>query len=295
MIHRREFLMRSLQGSSLLAVGAVVPEFLANTALAAQASHKDTVLVVIELTGGNDGLNTVIPYGDDLYQKARKSLRLTKQEVLRIDDHVGLNPGMRGFKQLLDQGQLAVVQGVGYPNPNRSHFESMDIWQSADPKGQMKNGWLARSVPGLYDRKGNVPILQVGAKELPLALQGAPQGVVSVNEQNPFRLALGSDAKRQKPRRSLIEDLARSSEDTQGSLLQFARRRQLQTYATLDRLQEVLEQSKRGPNNQFDPDDFDPQTRQFRTNGLKQNLQLVARLIAKGLGTRVFYVSLNGF
>ena len=193
MIHRREFLMRSLQGSSLLAVGAVVPEFLANTALAAQASHKDTVLVVIELTGGNDGLNTVIPYGDDLYQKARKSLRLTKQEVLRIDDHVGLNPGMRGFKQLLDQGQLAVVQGVGYPNPNRSHFESMRIWHAARTDATSDTpGWLGRALDnGLARPGGDAPALHISSALLPQALYGSQRQVPSLVSLEQFRRRVG--------------------------------------------------------------------------------------------------------
>src|SRR5260370_31862921 len=103
MLHRRQFLIRSLQGTSLLAVGTVVPQFLAKTALAAESSRKDTILVVVELTGGNDGINTVIPYGDDLYHKARKTLRLTKEQVLRVDDHLGLKPDMQCLKHLLDQ------------------------------------------------------------------------------------------------------------------------------------------------------------------------------------------------
>jgi hypothetical protein len=160
----------------------------------------------------------------------------------------------------------------------------------------MKNGWLARGVPGLQDAKGNVPIMQIGEKELPLALQGAPQGVVSINSQHPYRLELGADPSRHKARRSLIEDLARSEAETKESLLQFARRRQLQTYTTLDRLKEVLENSgARSQPQQFDAEDYDPRTGQFRTNTLKQRLQLVARLIDKGFGTRVFYVTLDGF
>src|SRR4051812_1859443 len=93
MLHRREFLSRTLQGSSLVALGSVVPQFLANTAQAAEAG-KDKILVVIELTGGNDGLNTVIPYADDLYHKARPTLHFTKAQVLRVDDHIGLHPMM---------------------------------------------------------------------------------------------------------------------------------------------------------------------------------------------------------
>src|SRR5437588_6140508 len=134
MLNRRQFLTRTLAGSSLLAVGSVVPQFIARTALAAEAGAKETILVIIEMTGGNDGLNTVIPYADDLYHKARPTLRQTADKVMKLDDHVGLHPGMSGLKQMWDAGHLAVVQGVGYPNPDRSHFEAMDIWQSADPK-----------------------------------------------------------------------------------------------------------------------------------------------------------------
>ena len=97
MFNRRDFLSRTLQGTSLLAAGTVVPQFLANTARAA-GDGKDTILVVIELTGGNDGLNTVIPYADDLYHKARPTLRFTKEQVVRVDDHIGLHPAMRGLE-----------------------------------------------------------------------------------------------------------------------------------------------------------------------------------------------------
>src|SRR3982751_5564970 len=116
MLTRRGFLERALRGSSLIAVSPLVPGFLATTARAAEPG-KDTVLVVLEMTGGNDGLNTVIPYADDDYHRARPTLRLMKEQVVRVDDHIGLNPGMRSLEKLLNDGQLAVVQGVGYPNP----------------------------------------------------------------------------------------------------------------------------------------------------------------------------------
>src|ERR1700720_2137886 len=103
MLDRREFMGRTLQGASLLAAGSVVPQFLPNTARAAEAG-KDSILVVVELTGGNDGLNTVIPYADDLYQKARPTLKFTKEQVVRVDDHIGLHPAMRGLEPMLRQG-----------------------------------------------------------------------------------------------------------------------------------------------------------------------------------------------
>ncbi len=161
MLSRRHFLTRTLQGSSLVALNAMVPQFVARTAQAA-APGKDNILVVLELTGGNDGLNTVIPYADDLYHKARPTLRQTKDVVVRLDDHVGLNSGMQGFRPMWEQGHLAVLQGVGYPNPERSHFEAMDIWQSADPKGTITTGWLGRAAAATENHSGGVPILHLG-------------------------------------------------------------------------------------------------------------------------------------
>ena len=141
MFNRRQFLTHTLKGSSLVALSSLVPQFVSRTAQAA-APGKDTILVVLEMTGGNDGLNTVIPYADDLYHKARPTLRQTKDVVIRLDDHVGLHSGMQGFRPLWEKGQLAVVQGVGYPNPERSHFEAMDTWQSGRYQGNRKPaGW----------------------------------------------------------------------------------------------------------------------------------------------------------
>src|SRR6266480_1522183 len=180
MFNRRQFLIRTLQGSSLLAVGSVVPQFLVNTARAATA-QKDRVLVVVELTGGNDGLNTVIPYADDLYHKARPTLRFQKKDVVRVDDTIGLHPALRPLDRLLQNNQLAIVQGVGYPNPNRSHFESMDIWQSADPRRRATNGWLGRTLGDVKVSEGGVPAFFVGTKRLPLAMQGPTAGVASLH------------------------------------------------------------------------------------------------------------------
>jgi uncharacterized protein (DUF1501 family) len=292
MFHRREFLLRTLKGSSLLALGSVVPEFLAQTARAADAT-KDTILVVVELSGGNDGLNTVIPYADDLYHKARPTLRFKKDQVIRVDDHVGLHPSLNGFRQMLDRGQLAIVQGVGYPNPDRSHFESMDVWQSADPKRKIGTGWVGRSVTGLQPRDGSVPVVHVGARGLPLALQGSPGGVASLQNLQQFRLHIDTaDADRRKARKSLIQELAQAAPADSDNMLAFVQRRQLQTYATLDRLHEALNDAGLGRGQSFQA---------FRDAGFLGNnqlfakLQLVSQLIQKDFGTRVFYVALDGF
>jgi uncharacterized protein (DUF1501 family) len=282
MLDRRQFLSHTLKSSSLVALSAVVPQFVARTAHAAPPG-KDNILVVLEMSGGNDGLNTVIPYADDLYHKARPTLRQTKDVVIRLDDHVGLHSGMQGFRQLWQQGQLAVVQGVGYPNPQRSHFEAMDIWQSADPKGNTTTGWLGRTAVETESRSGGVPILHIGPNRLPLALNGAPGGgAVTVNSQDSFRLELGGGkAGQQKARRRLLEDLAKPAKKTEeDDLVTFVQRRQVQTLTAVEQLRELLES---------------PNAVQRQGAGLGQKLQLIAGLIAKGFGTRIFYVNLDGF
>jgi uncharacterized protein (DUF1501 family) len=290
MLTRRAFLTRTLQGSSLFALSSVVPNFIANTARAAEAG-KDNILVVIEMTGGNDGLNTVVPYADDLYHKARPTLAFKKDQVIKVNDQLGLNPGMRGFEQMLQKNELAIVQGVGYPNPDRSHFESMDVWQSGDPKGKTRSGWIGRSANDLQDKKGNVPIMHVGRNRLPLALQGSSGGAITVNSAAPYKLELGGgSAEQQKARKQLLTDLAEPAKDGGNDLLDFVQRRQVQTLTTLERLEEVLKgHNSRAAQPQFFNGNI------YGANSLPQKLALVAALIQKGFGTRVFYVPYGEF
>ena len=156
--NRREFLGMA---STLLATSATVPAFLTRTAWAAAGAEpaNDRVLVVLQLTGGNDGLNTVVPFTDPVYRRLRPTLSLADAKLHKLDDRVGLHPSMDGLKKLFDAGQAAVVQSVGYPNPNRSHFESMAIWQLAArrrpiarrPRRVSASGWLARAI----DQRGD--------------------------------------------------------------------------------------------------------------------------------------------
>src|SRR5215471_9090300 len=127
MLSRRDF----LKHASLLALAPTIPGFLARTARAAEPQRDGRVLVVIQLDGGNDGINTVVPFADEGYAKYRKVLRLAKDRLVKVNDSLGLHPSLRDFGKLLEAGKLAIVQGVGYPNPSRSHFESMAIWQTA--------------------------------------------------------------------------------------------------------------------------------------------------------------------
>ena len=150
---RRIFLQKGL---TLLAVAPTIPTFLDQTVLALtnpedvartqQASGKDgKILVVVQLSGGNDGLNTVVPYADDTYHRVRPQLGHDPKTVLKINDYIGLHPSLAPLKSLYDDGMMSIIQGVGYPNPNRSHFRSMDIWQSGQPTNeQPTSGWLGR-------------------------------------------------------------------------------------------------------------------------------------------------------
>src|SRR3954467_11982359 len=141
---RRDFLKRA----SLVALAPTVPAFLAPTARAAVPDRDGRVLVVLQLDGGNDGINTVVPHGDEGYGKYRPELRLPTEKLHKFVEGIGLHPAMRPAADLLESGRLAIVQGVGYPNPNRSHFESMAVWQTACPgrPGRDVLGWLGRAL-----------------------------------------------------------------------------------------------------------------------------------------------------
>src|SRR5262245_26345629 len=135
---RRELLRVGLGGIGVLSIGGSVPMFVqkmafANSAVGTSVSN-DNILVVVQLSGGNDGLNTIVPTGNDLYRKLRPNLGL-KDRLMKLDDDYSFNPGMAALKELYDEGIMAIVNGCGYPEPNRSHFQSMEIWHTADPRG----------------------------------------------------------------------------------------------------------------------------------------------------------------
>jgi uncharacterized protein (DUF1501 family) len=310
MLTRRQFLVQSLKGSSLVALSTLVPGFVATAAKAAPPG-KDQVLVVLEMTGGNDGLNTVAPYADDLYQKARPTLRLTPNEVVKVDDYIGLNPGMRSLETLLNKGQLAIVQGVGYPNPDRSHFESMDIWQSADPRRQTSSGWLGRSMGDLQIPEGGIPGVYIGNDKLRLAMQGSATGVPTIHPNRPYELALGGLAEMRQAayrgkvsevkvdpateqhrtaRMRLIEEMAQLGTAEPNPMLQFVQRSALQTYSTIERMRQIMRQETGTPESEPSPEQ-----QRFAYSELSQHLNLVARMIRAGFGTRIFYVSIDGF
>ncbi len=172
---RRELLAKG----TMIAVGLSTPRWLAAVAhgdlIRAAGGRKvdpDNILVVCQLSGGNDGLNTVVPFADPLYAKARPTLALKGDEVLHLNEAMGLHPTMGGLATLYKEGKVAIVQNVGYPNPNRSHFKSMDIWQSASPDAKLPFGWIGRSMDERLAQQMYNPVACVGlSTERPLALQ----------------------------------------------------------------------------------------------------------------------------
>ncbi|HKI21481.1 MAG TPA: hypothetical protein VKA15_26535 [Isosphaeraceae bacterium] len=139
-----------LKHSAILSLAPTVPGFLSRTAMAAPPDRDGRILVVVQLDGGNDGINTVVPFGDEDYARHRRALRIPADRVCKLTDRVGLHPAMRPAADMIQDGRLATVQGVGYPNPDRSHFRSMAIWQTARPDdpGPESHGWLGLALDG---------------------------------------------------------------------------------------------------------------------------------------------------
>jgi len=292
---RRVFLQ---QGVTLASLVSTIPWFLQHSALGVLAQQstrtgstpgvpEDRVLVVVQLGGGNDGLNTVVPYGDSAYYRARPTLGIASPEragsnpTLAVDSAagLGLHPNLNGLKSLLDDGRLSIVQGVGYPNPNRSHFASMDIWQTArtDAKG---TGWVGRYVDctcsGTPDPEG---VISIG-REAPLALIGDRSTPVSFENAQLFRW-MGADV--DPALESTYESLTRAGEIdgvAPGSQQAFLMRTALDAQLSSDRIRNALRGS--------------PLVR-YPTTTLARQLQAIGAMIRAGMRTRVYYASIGGF
>ena len=155
------------------------------------SSKKDPVLVVLQMSGAYDALNTIIPYSDPLYMDYRPVLKVEPEQVLAIDDKVGFNPAMAPIKELYDQGKVAVIQGIGYPNPIRSHFRSMDIWHTAEPAKMVMDGWLGRAIRDLDPHKQNVLTGVNFGRGLPRALAAPGVSVASVGNLETYGVLTG--------------------------------------------------------------------------------------------------------
>jgi uncharacterized protein (DUF1501 family) len=306
-MNRRTFL-RSSAAAGLISLGGVPPALLCRAALANESAASKPgapVLVILQLEGGNDGLNTVVPYADDEYYKARPGISISHEAVLRLDDSLGFHPQLTGFKELYDEGMLAVLQGIGYPQPDRSHFRSMDIWQSASIEvAAPDRGWVGRALDLAADRStSETPALALGVERLPLALTAASTNVPMIADIDGFRLNTGGDGNGGPTRGDLMRRLADPKQgagagdprttkhgagsgdlrttDPRTAQLQFLQRAATSAYRTAERLSHVTRE--------YRPAATYPDTR------LASQLKLIAQMIGGELGTRIFFVSLGGF
>jgi uncharacterized protein (DUF1501 family) len=272
MSSRREFLKTSLRESSLIALGPYVPGFLADTARAAAPERDGRVLVVIQLDGGNDGINTVIPYKDAGYAKHRKALRLATDKLLKVSDSVGLHPSLAETAKLLERGELAIVQGVGYPNPSRSHFRSMAVWHSArvDPEEHTGNGWLGRVSDEGRARGESAGAFFIGEGQAPAALIGRRTAPVTLDRVEDFMLEARED----------MRDTIADRRDA-GELAAFVRRSTLEAYTTAERMAGMARADK--------------STGRYRGGDLGERLALIARLLKSGSDARLYYTQQSGY
>ncbi|MFG2011562.1 DUF1501 domain-containing protein [Micromonospora sp. NPDC048868] len=238
--------------------------------------------MLVTLYGGNDGLNTVVPYADPAYHDARPELAYTGEEIKRLDDEVGLNPALAGLHRLYGEGRLAVVRGVGYPEPDRSHFRSMDIWQTAEPQRPGNTGWLGRWL----DRAGSDPRLAVSFEPaMPPLLAGerSAGASVPVTERKASRVL---------PEATIAELAAAAPEDTP------ARARAAACFADLRSVDQMIREVRdaEAAADQEPDGEAAPAT---ATGGsrtpLDAQLDLVAQCVEAEVSTRVFSVSLGGF
>ena len=162
------------------------------------SNKKDPVLVVLQMSGAFDALNTFIPYSDPLYVDYRPVLKVDPEQVLAVDDKVGFNPTMAPIKELYDQGKVAVIQGIGYPNPIRSHFRSMDIWHTAEPQKMVTDGWLGQAIRELDPNKENVLTAVNFGRGLPRALASPGVSVASVGNLDSYGVLTGIEGEDQK-------------------------------------------------------------------------------------------------
>ncbi len=269
MLNRRHFLKQS----TLLALAPTVPSFLAQTANSAESRADDRVLVVIQLDGGNDGVNTVVPYSDQGYEKNRSELRLANDRLIKLNDDIALHPSLEDMHKLWESDRLAIVNGVGYPNPNRSHDVSMAIWQtcSFDRTEHNGYGWLGRALDSSSAPKTSSPsAVLVGDGKPPVALRSRRS--IAANVDRIDELLLPGDV-----RRTEQHAAAAATED----LSAFVERSTLDAYNTADQL------SKLGKPDQA-------ATRSPRSE-LERRLQLVSQLIKADFQTRVFYTVQSGY
>lgn len=272
-----------IKGGGLIAVGLVTPRWLSGIAHAdvlRQASGAkatgDTVLIVCQLTGGNDGLNTVVPYANKAYYNLRPALGIAEDKVLKISEDLGFHPALGGLAELYKEGKVAVIQNVGYPRPNRSHFKSMEIWQSASPEGNLRYGWLGRHFDQEMTTGPLNPVVALGlSTEKPLALVGKSASVPCFASLADLQNMIGDPDAERMLREIQGKDAAVGSPE---------RAAQQASKTALDAMA-VLSKQLKG---------YDPK-QTYGNDAFGQGFKQIAQLVATSPSTRVVYFSAGGF
>ena len=241
----------------------------------------DPILVVIQLTGGNDSLNTLITYGNSLYYENSNTVAIPQNEVIAIDDNFGFNPAMRPVKDLYDQGKVALIQGVGYPNPNRSHFRSMDIWHTCEPDKQGSEGWLGRVIRDIDPNGENVLTGVNFGRGLPraLAVPGVPVASVAVLETYGVLTGISEEP----DRTDALDVFARMYAPAIGSgpVMDYLGQTGLDALKGADILKTA-------------PDRY-VSSIEYADNAISKNLQGISKVLNANLGTRIFYTQHGGY
>lgn len=275
-LSRRDF----IRNTGMIAVGLVAPSWLSTIAQAdmlrmdrGASLDPDCVLVVIQLSGGNDGLNTVIPYSNDQYYQMRPNLAIPREKVLTINEQLGFHPALKELAGLYKRGQVAVIQGVGYPKPNRSHFKSMDIWQSAAPENPSGSGWIGRHFDVRQATGPLNPVVALGlSTEKPLALQAQKASIPCFASLADIQTMVGD------PDTERMLRQIQNGADANGQVVQQANKAALDAMSTLrDKLKTY------SPKEAYGETKFGVGFRQL------------AHLVATSPQTRVLYFSAGGF
>ena len=270
LIKRKDF----LQIGSLATASFMVPKFLKAFEKGQLVPPGNKVLVILQLSGGNDGLNTVIPVQNDIYYKVRPRLGIEKSKALLLNDEVGLHPALTGLRDLYNDGSLGILNSVGYPNPDRSHFRSMDIWHSASKSDEYVNtGWIGRYLDAQCAGCDKPTQALEIDDTLSLALKG--EQVKGLAMRDPKRLYGTSQEK-------FFKEVVANHKDQAGEQpVDYLYKTMAETVASADY---IFKQSK-----------LHPSTAQYPGSGLGQSFKTIASLIFSDINTKVYYVSLGSF
>ncbi len=269
-IKRREF----LQIGSLATASFMLPKFLKAFEGRNMVPAGNKVVVILQLSGGNDGLNTVIPFRNDIYYKARPRLGIEKTQALQLTDEVGLHPALTGFKELYDDGSLGILNSVGYPNPDRSHFRSMDIWQTGSQSSEYWNtGWVGRYLDAQCSGCDKPTYALELDDVLSLALKGDHAKAIAMKD--PKRL-FGTANQR------FFKDVLKSHLDEPGE-------------QPVDYLYKTMAETISSADYIFEKSKFKPSKAEYPKSELGQNMKTIASLILSDINTKVYYLSLGSF